>query len=98
LKQEYLICLIFVVIMFVVIWGFIEKFVQAYTAIAFLIGAITSIISGTIGMMIATYTNYRVTHCAKQGLDLAFRTAYRGGCVMGFALVSIGLLSNNSLI
>jgi Na+/H+-translocating membrane pyrophosphatase len=23
----------------------------------------------------------------------AFRTAYRGGCVMGFALVSIGLFS-----
>jgi Na+/H+-translocating membrane pyrophosphatase len=46
-------------------------------------------------MMIATYTNYRVAYCARQGLDLAFRTAYRGGCVMGFALVSIGLLSIN---
>lgn len=49
-------------------------------------------------MMIATYTNYRVTYCARKGLDLAFRTAYRGGCVMGFALVSIGLLSTFFLI
>lgn len=45
-------------------------------------------------MMAATYTNYRVTYCAKRGLDEAFRTAYRGGCVMGFSLVSFALLSN----
>ena len=98
LKQEYLICLIFVVVMFVVIWGFIEKFTLPYTSVAFLIGAITSMLSGIIGMMIATYTNYRVTYCAKRGLDEAFRTAYRGGCVMGFSLVSFALLSNIVLI
>lgn len=47
---------------------------------------------GAIGMMIATYTNYRVTFNAKiNGLADAFKTAYRGGCVMGFALVSIAL-------
>jgi inorganic pyrophosphatase len=54
---------------------------------------------GAIGMMIATYTNYRVTFNAKiNGLAEAFRTAYRGGCVMGFALVSIALFSKSSLI
>lgn len=79
--------------MFLIIWGAIEKFKTPYTSVAFLIGSITSIISGAIGMMIATYTNYRVTYCAKKGLDEAFKTAYRGGCVMGFALVSIALLS-----
>ena len=43
-------------------------------------------------MIIATKANYRTTYCAKHSLSAAFRTAYRAGCAMGFALVSIGLL------
>ncbi len=62
------------------------------TAIAFVVGAIVSICCGAIGMLIATQTNYRTTYCAKKSLALAFRTAYRAGCAMGFALVSLGLL------
>ena len=65
-----------------------------YTAVAFLIGAIVSMLCGIIGMVIATKTNYRTTYCAKSSLATAFRTAYRAGCAMGFALVSLGLLSN----
>jgi Na+/H+-translocating membrane pyrophosphatase len=43
-------------------------------------------------MVIATRTNYRVTFCAYNSLSSAFRTAYKAGVAMGFALVSIGLL------
>ncbi len=43
-------------------------------------------------MVIATKANFRTTYCAKHSLSAAFRTAYRAGCAMGFALVSIGLL------
>jgi Na+/H+-translocating membrane pyrophosphatase len=74
---------------------FIIAFLTAqgfYTAIAFAVGAIISILCGTIGMIIATRTNYRVTYCAKNSLAPAFKTAYRAGCAMGFALVSLGLL------
>lgn len=63
-----------------------------FTAIAFAVGAIVSICCGAIGMLIATQTNFRTTYCAKKSLALAFRTAYRAGCAMGFALVSLGLL------
>jgi Na+/H+-translocating membrane pyrophosphatase len=49
-------------------------------------------------MAIATYTNYRVTYNAKTGLAPAFKTAYQGGSVMGFTLVSIALLSKKVLI
>jgi Na+/H+-translocating membrane pyrophosphatase len=91
LKQEYLICLIFVFIMFWVIFALTPQ--AGYTASAFAVGAIVSIICGSIGMVIATQANYRTTFCAKKGLSLAFRTAYRAGCGMGFALVSLGLLS-----
>jgi K(+)-stimulated pyrophosphate-energized sodium pump len=69
-----------------------------YTAISFAVGAIVSIICGAVGMLIATQTNFRTTYCAKRGLAPAFRVAFRAGCAMGFALVSLGLLSNFVLI
>jgi len=68
------------------------------TAVAFIVGVLVSIACGIIGMVIATRTNYRVTFCARDSLAPAFRTAYQAGCAMGFALVSLGLLSNNTLI
>lgn len=78
--------------MFWVIYGLTPQ--AGYTAVAFLIGAVVSILCGTIGMIIATQANYRTTFCAKKSLSDAFRTAYRAGCGMGFALVSLGLLGN----
>lgn len=79
-----------VVIMFFVI-AFLTP--QAYyTSTAFLTGALVSMVSGAIGMTIATSANYRTTYAAKRSLPLAFKTAYRAGTAMGFALVSLGLL------
>ncbi len=77
--------------MFIIITFLTEQ--GLWTAVAFIIGAITSIICGVIGMVIATRTNYKVTFCAKDGLEWAFKVAYRAGVGMGFALVSLGLLS-----
>lgn len=82
--------MIFVAIMFGVIWGLTAEGI--YTAVAFLIGSVVSIICGAIGMMIATQANFRTTFCARGSLSDAFRTAYRAGTAMGFALVSLGLL------
>lgn len=65
---------------------------SSYTAFAFLLGSIVSMLCGSIGMIIATQSNFRTTYCAKKSLSDAFRTAYRAGCGMGFALVSFGLL------
>lgn len=68
------------------------------TAVAFALGAIISIICGALGMVVATQTNFRTTYCARIGLAPAFRVAFRAGCAMGFALVSIGLLGIFSII
>jgi Na+/H+-translocating membrane pyrophosphatase len=64
----------------------------AYTTVAFLLGAVTSVVSGYIGMMIATYANTRTAYCCTKSLSEGFQLAYRSGCVMGFSLVSLGLL------
>jgi Na+/H+-translocating membrane pyrophosphatase len=65
--------------------------------IAFILGASTSLLSGYIGMSVATASNARVTfNAAKYNDDdlcyrKAFNVAYRGGMVMGFCLVSLAL-------
>mmetsp|Transcript_8223 Transcript_8223/g.13297 ORF Transcript_8223/g.13297 Transcript_8223/m.13297 type:complete len:796 (-) Transcript_8223:65-2452(-) len=63
-----------------------------FTWLAFIIGGVTSMFSGYIGMMIAVYTNVRTTVEATRGWREAFNAAFRGGAVMGFALSSLGLL------
>ena len=66
------------------------KFIP-YATIAFLIGAMTSILCGFIGMRIAVIANYRTTFKAAESLEAAFKVAYRAGCVMGFGMVSLSL-------
>lgn len=90
MKVEYLICLIFAAIMFIIICFLTEEGLK--TGVAFLVGAIISIVCGAVGMVIATQANFRTTYCARNSLAPAFRVAYRAGCAMGFALVSLGLL------
>lgn len=82
--------------MFGVIWLFTAE--GLLTAIAFFVGALVSMICGAVGMVIATQANFRTTFCAQNSLSQAFRTAYRAGCAMGFALVSLGLLGNIKII
>jgi len=63
-----------------------------FSAIAFIVGALTSIACGYIGMRIATIANGRCTIKAIDGIGPAFVVAYKAGCVMGFALVGLGLI------
>ncbi|KAH1033429.1 hypothetical protein J1N35_045603 [Gossypium stocksii] len=64
----------------------------AFSTISFLLGAITSVVSGFLGMKIATYANARTTLEARKGVGKAFITAFRSGAVMGFLLAANGLL------
>uniref|UniRef100_K7ML14 H(+)-exporting diphosphatase n=1 Tax=Glycine max TaxID=3847 RepID=K7ML14_SOYBN len=63
-----------------------------FSTISFLLGGVTSLISGFLGMKIATYANARTTLEARKGVGKAFITAFRSGAVMGFLLAANGLL------
>lgn len=63
-----------------------------FSTLAFLLGALTSVLSGFLGMKIATYANARTTLEARKGVGKAFITAFRSGAVMGFLLAANGLL------
>ncbi|CAN6469100.1 unnamed protein product [Victoria cruziana] len=63
-----------------------------FSTIAFLLGALTSVLSGFLGMKIATFANARTTLEARKGVGKAFIIAFRSGAVMGFLLAANGLL------
>lgn len=63
-----------------------------FSTLAFVLGAVTSVLSGYFGMKIATYANARTTLEARKGVGKAFITAFRSGAVMGFLLAANGLL------
>lgn len=100
--MEYLYLGIFIVgfaIILTIVDSITKESFKIYTTIAFVLGACTSILSGYIGMYVATRTNVRVTYQASSAirnnndhaLQDAFIVAFRGGCVMGFCLVSLAL-------
>ena len=64
--------------------------VGTLTALSFVVGALTSILAGYIGMMVAVYSNARTTVSAKKegedGWVAAFNVAFRAGGVMGYVL------------
>ncbi|KAE8668692.1 Pyrophosphate-energized vacuolar membrane proton pump 1 [Hibiscus syriacus] len=64
----------------------------AFSTISFLLGAVTSVVSGFLGMKIATYANARTTLEARKGVGKAFITTFRSGDVMDFLLAANGLL------
>lgn len=62
------------------------------TTSSFIVGCIASVLCGWIGMKIAVYANSRTALSATRGWTPAFNSAFNAGCVMGFSLVSIGVL------
>jgi K(+)-stimulated pyrophosphate-energized sodium pump len=63
------------------------------TAVAYIIGAICSLIAGVVGMHIATRANVRTAQAATKGFNEAMDVAFPGGAVMGLSVVSIGLFA-----
>ena len=94
LKREYLILAAFVA----VITGLLFWFLGLYTTIAFLTGAICSMLAGFFGMFTATRANTRTTTAAHtRGAPAALSVAFFGGSVMGLMVAALGLLGLGTL-
>src|SRR5699024_1188694 len=59
---------------------------------AYLAGTILSALAGKIGILVATSANSRASEGAGKGLVPAFLFGFRGGSVMGLAVVGFSLL------
>jgi len=69
-----------------------------FTVIAFLVGSLTSVLAGYVGMVIGTYANARTAIAAQKSLAFGFQTAFKAAVVMGFCLCSFGIFNLYILI
>jgi inorganic pyrophosphatase len=67
------------VVFAIILFFAVDVIGRPYTTVAFLIGGLTSILSGYIGMRVAVFSNVRTTKECAQDINLGFRVAYRGG-------------------
>ena len=90
MRREYLMLALFAGILLVILF-FSPLGID--TAIAFLVGALSSAAAGWFGMYTATKANVRCTTAAhNDGQAAALSVAFLGGSIMGLAVASLGLL------
>lgn len=63
-----------------------------YMALAYVCGVIFSALAGKVGIKIATIANVKTAEAAQKGIQPAFMVGFRGGAVMGMAVVGASLL------
>jgi len=89
LRKEYSVLVFFIAAVFILLLVFIAW----QTAIAFVTGALCSMLAGFSGMTAATRGNSRTAEAAnKHGQAQALNISYFSGSVMGLAVASLGLL------
>ena len=103
LSKEYAILAKFAAVVAVLIFIFLPKplwdgsfvdnlLMNLQMTIAYLAGTTFSAIAGKIGIQIATIANTRTAEAAQKGIRLSFLNGFRGGAVMGMAVVGTSLL------
>jgi K(+)-stimulated pyrophosphate-energized sodium pump len=91
LKREYSVLAVFIVLVFFLIS--VAPSLGFNTALAFLGGALCSMLCGFIGMKAATHANVRTTEAARaKGQGAALMVSFNGGAVMGLSVASLGLV------
>lgn len=99
LKAEYRVLSIFVIIAGILL-GLLSTQVETthwFIVIAFVIGAVFSVLAGFIGMKIATKANVRTTQAARTSLSKALQVSFRGGTVMGLGVAGLAVIGLCSL-
>ena len=88
LKREYSVLAVFVLIVTALLaWA-----TTGQTAIAYVTGALCSVVAGFFGMKAATRANVRTAAAANdEGQGKALRVGFFGGSVMGLRVAALGL-------
>ncbi|MBU1145747.1 MAG: sodium-translocating pyrophosphatase [Firmicutes bacterium] len=99
LKKEYIILAKFAFIVSILIFVFLpspiwkgEIIDNITITIAYLSGTIFSAFAGKIGIFVATIANMKTAEAAQKGIRPSFLAGFRGGAVMGMAVVGASLL------
>ncbi len=94
LNRQYKSVAMVAIVLFLII-GFIPE-LGWKTALAFIIGAIFSALTGYIGMFVSVRANVRTTEAARGGLAKALNVAVKGGSVTGMLVVGLALIGTAS--
>ena len=99
LKKEYVVLAKFSVVVAALILVFLPKPIwqgsissNIVMVVAYLSGTIFSAAAGVIGIRVATIANVKTAEAAKTGIKPSFLAGFRGGAVMGMAVVGSSLL------
>lgn len=107
LRREYKILAIFVGIVSVLIilflphpiWGKDGDAVKNITmAISYIAGSVFSALAGKIGIGVATIANMKSAEAATKNMGKSFMSGFRGGAVMGMAVVGTSLLGVTAVL
>jgi len=89
LFREYKVLFFYCIFLF----AFIAYALHIETAIAFLVGAVLSLVAGFAGMQAATISNGRTAQAAMdKGRGSALMVAFDGGAVMGLCVAGLGIV------
>ena len=99
LKKEYIVLVKFCGVLAVLIFLFLPKpcwtgniLDNVAMVLSFMFGTVLSAAAGKIGIHVATMANGKTAEAAKKGIGPAFLNGFRGGSVMGMAVVGSSLL------
>ncbi len=96
LKHQYAtvakVFLVVFVLLLLMAFGTGGEMLSRFTPFAFLTGGVWSMLSGLVGMKIATSANARTAQAASESLNHGLRVAFSSGSVMGFTVVGLGML------
>ncbi|MCW3993677.1 MAG: sodium-translocating pyrophosphatase [Candidatus Bathyarchaeota archaeon] len=100
LKREYTILAAFVLVVAILLGIFLPEPIwtsknligNLSRSLAYMFGAFCSALAGYFGMDVATRANAKAANGAREGLNKAFPIGFRGGAVMGLAVVGFSLL------
>jgi len=66
--------------------------INVLMTVAYFLGAVFSAVAGKIGIEVATIANVKSAEAAQSGIKPSFMAGFRGGAVMGMAVVGASLL------
>lgn len=99
LRREYRVLAIFVFVVALIILLFLPQPIwqgsisrNVTMAVVYIFGSVFSALAGKVGMAVATVANMKSAEAATKGIRPSFMIGFRGGSVMGMAVVGSSLL------